>query len=189
MRFELGAPIDTERLVLRPVGSEDVAAMHAYECLEEVARYLYWDPRTEEETRASVERKIRSTSIANEGDVLSLAAVRRDTGELIGDVVLSLTSAAHRQGEIGFVFHPSHQGRGFATEATRPLLAIAFAELDLHRVIGRSEARNGASVRVLEKLGMRREAHLIENEFVKGEWQSELVYAVLADEWRAADVR
>ena len=65
------------------------------------------------------------------------------------------------------------------------MLALAFETYDLHRVVGRLEARNVASARVLEKLGMRREAHLIENEWVKDEWQSELVYAVLAREWHA----
>jgi len=65
------------------------------------------------------------------------------------------------------------------------LLRIAFDDLGLHRVFGSVEARNAASARVLGKLGMRREAHFVENEFVKGEWQSELVYAILANEWRA----
>ena len=64
------------------------------------------------------------------------------------------------------------------------MLAFAFEELGLHRVVGRLEPRNTGSARVLEKLGMRREAHLVENEWVKGEWQSELVYALLAREWR-----
>ena len=64
------------------------------------------------------------------------------------------------------------------------MLAFAFEVLGLHRVVGRLEPRNGGSARVLEKLGMRREAHLVENEWVKGEWQSELVYAMLAREWR-----
>ena len=78
-----------------------------------------------------------------------------------------------------------HAGRGYATEAARPLLAVAFDVLRLHRVIGRVEARNVGSARVLEKLGMRREAHFVENEFVKDEWQSELVYAILDREWRS----
>jgi RimJ/RimL family protein N-acetyltransferase len=83
--------------------------------------------------------------------------------------------------------HPDHQGLGYATEMARPLLRIAFEDLGLHRVTGALDARNAASARVLEKLGMRREAHLVENAFVKGEWQSELIYAILATEWRAAD--
>ena len=65
------------------------------------------------------------------------------------------------------------------------MVALAFGTYDLHRVYGRLEARNTASARVLEKLGMRQEAHLVENEWVKGEWQSELVYALLARERRA----
>jgi RimJ/RimL family protein N-acetyltransferase len=98
---------------------------------------------------------------------------------------VSLTVEPHRQGEIGFIFHPDHQGRGYATEAGRAVLAMAFETYGLHRVFGRLEARNRASARVLEKLGLRREAYLVENEWVKGEWQSELVYAVLAREWRS----
>jgi len=70
-------------------------------------------------------------------------------------------------------------------EAGRQVLRIAFEELSVHRVVGRLEARNTASARVLEKLGMRREAHLIENEYVKDEWQSEMIYAILELEWRA----
>jgi RimJ/RimL family protein N-acetyltransferase len=81
--------------------------------------------------------------------------------------------------------HPDHQGRGYATEAAAALLELAFDGFGMHRVIGRLEARNTPSARVLEKLGMRREAHFVENELVKGEWQSELVYAVLAAEWAA----
>ena len=109
------------------------------------------------------------------------------TSAVIGDATLFLLSAEHRQGEIGFLFHPDHHGRGYATEAAELLLQLAFEEFTLHRVIGRLEPRNEASVRVLERLGMRREAHFVENEFVKGEWQSELVYALLEREWRARE--
>jgi RimJ/RimL family protein N-acetyltransferase len=105
---------------------------------------------------------------------------------LIGDFTLWLESSEHRRGEIGFLVHPDHQGRGHAIEASRELLRLGFEDLGLHRVIGTLEARNGPSARVLERLGMRREAHLVENEWVKGEWQSEVVYAILDREWRAA---
>lgn len=97
-----------------------------------------------------------------------------------------LVLRAFEPGELGFIVHPDHQGNRYATEATRVLLAIAFERVRLHRVVGRVEVRNVASARVLEKLGMRKEAHLVENEFVKGEWQTELIYAILDREWRAA---
>jgi RimJ/RimL family protein N-acetyltransferase len=92
-------------------------------------------------------------------------------------------SEQHKTGEVGFIFDRAHQGRGYATEAARAFLAFAFERMGFHRVIGRAEARNVASARVLEKLGMRREALFQENEWVKGEWQSEVVYAILDHEW------
>jgi RimJ/RimL family protein N-acetyltransferase len=80
---------------------------------------------------------------------------------------------------------PDHAGRGYATEAARRLLRLAFEELDLHRVIGRLDTRNEASARLMQRLGMRREAHFVENQFNQGRWESELVYAILRDEWLA----
>ncbi len=92
-------------------------------------------------------------------------------------------SEEHRTGEIGFVVKPAEQGRGYATEMAAEMMRLGFEDLGLRRVIGRLDARNTASARVLEHLGMRREALLVENEWVKGEWCSELDYALLADEW------
>ena len=177
-------PLETERLRLRPFESGDLDALHAIHSDESVVRWLYNDVRTPEETRELLALKIAGGSIRGEGDWLSAAVVLREGGALVGDVSLLWASEAHRQGELGFVVHPAHHGRGYATEASRPLLAFAFATLGLHRVVGRLEPRNAGSARVLEKLGMRREAHLVENEWVKGEWQSELVYAILDREWR-----
>ena len=176
-------PLETERLRLRPFEPGDLEALFAIQANESVGRWLYNDPRTLEETRELLARKVGGAALRGEGEWLSAAAALRTTGELVGDVSLYWASEAHRQGELGFVVHPEHQGTGYATEASRPLLDFAFGQLGLHRVIGRLEPRNGGSARVLEKLGMRREAHLVENEWVKGEWQSELVYAILAREW------
>lgn len=176
----------TERLVLRPFEEADLEALHTMQSNEEVVRYLYHDARSLDEVRAVLARKIASAAVGREDDGLSAAVVLRATGELVADLSLWWVSDGHEQGELGFVVHPAHQRRGYATEAARPILDFAFNTLGLHRVVGRTEARNIASARVLEKLGMRREAHLIENEWVKGEWQSELVYAVLADEWAVA---
>ncbi|MGZ6643799.1 MAG: GNAT family N-acetyltransferase [Solirubrobacteraceae bacterium] len=176
-------PVHTDRLLLRPFAATDFDALLAIQSRADVARYLYWDPRTAAEVRETLDAKVRATAIIAEGDNLSLAAVLRESEELIGDCSLRWASAEHRQAEIGFVFHPDHHGYGYATEAAGALLALAFDDLRAHRVFGRLEARNTASARVLERLGMRKEAHLVENEHVKGEWQSEVVYALLEGEW------
>jgi RimJ/RimL family protein N-acetyltransferase len=183
--FELDGAIETQRLRLRPFVGGDLDALFAYQSRDDVTRYLYWGARSHEEVRTALELKMTATAIRAEGDFLALAAESASTGEIVGDVVLGLVSEEHRTGEIGFIVHPDHHGNGYATEAAEPLLRIAFEQLGLHRVIGSVEARNTASARVLEKLGMRREAHLVENEFVKGEWQSGLVFAILDREWAA----
>ncbi|HEX9338943.1 MAG TPA: GNAT family protein, partial [Pseudonocardiaceae bacterium] len=76
--------------------------------------------------------------------------------------------------------------QGFGTEVAPTLLRLGFDGAKFHRITGRCDARNVGSYRVLERAGMRREAHLRENEFVKGEWVDELIYAMLATEWHAA---
>jgi RimJ/RimL family protein N-acetyltransferase len=183
---QLDAPdrvIRTERLVVRPFEPGDLEALHDMRSREEVVRFLYEPPSTLEVDRARLARRMGNVRFAITGDGIGLAAVRDEA--VVGDYSLFLLSAEHRQAEIGFVVHPDHQGRGYATEAAAALLELAFDGFGMHRVIGRLEARNTPSARVLEKLGMRREAHFVENELVKGEWQSELVYAVLAAEWAA----
>jgi RimJ/RimL family protein N-acetyltransferase len=147
-----------------------------------VVRWLYYDAPTEAQTRAWIEGIL--TRPPETGTVLAV----EHEGELIGHVNV-VVDPEHRQGEIGFIFHPDHQGHGYATEAARALIAHAFEHYGLHRVYGRLEPRNLASARVLEKLGMRREALLIENEWIKGEWQSEAIYALLAREYAANGAR
>jgi RimJ/RimL family protein N-acetyltransferase len=161
--------------------------LFAIQSRADVARWLYHEARDADEVRAALERKIGETSLAGDGDSLSLAVELKATGEMIGDALLVLVSAEHRTGEIGYVFNPDHHGYGYATEAAELLLRLAFEEFGMHRVIARLEPRNEASVRLLERLGMRKEAHFVDNELVKGEWQSELVYALLDREWRVRE--
>jgi RimJ/RimL family protein N-acetyltransferase len=181
--FELGGPIETSRLRLRPFEAGDLDALFAYQSRDDVTQHLQWSSRSRDEVQEALERKIAATAIRKEGDFLALAAELASTGEIVGDIVLGLVSEEHRTGEIGYIVHPDHHGHGYATEAGRAVLRVAFEDLRLHRVTGRLDARNVASARVLEKLGMRREALQVENELVKGEWQSELVYAILDREW------
>lgn len=178
-------PIDTARLRLRPFTLDDLDALHAIQSRPDVVRYLYWEPRSRDDVYEALAARARHTALEAEGDTLVLALERRDSGALIGDVNLHWLSAAHRQGEIGFVLHPDHHGHGYGREAAIEMLRLGFEGLRLHRIIGRCDARNAASAHLLERLGMRREAHLRQNEFVKGEWCDEYVYALLAAEWTA----
>ena len=178
-------PLVTARLRLRPFSATDLDAFHAINARDDVARYLYNEPLDRAAAAESLRKRLRRTAFTEEGEGLGLAVERRDSGAMIGEVLLIWTSIAHRTGEIGFVFHPDQYGQGFAREASEAILRVGFAEFGLHRIIGRCAARNDASWRLLARLGMRREAHFVQNEYVKGEWCDEFVYALLAEEWAA----
>jgi len=183
--FEPEYPIRTERLLLRPFAVADVEAVYAYERLPEVHRYLYTEPRSRSEVEAVVAERAGRRALTEPGQTISLVAELAQTGELAGDCMLCWRSEEHQQGEVGYVFNPAYHGRGLATEATLALLRLGFEGMRLHRITGQLDARNTASARVLERAGLRREAHLVENEFVKGEWTDELIYAILRSEWEA----
>jgi len=176
-------PIATPRLLLRPFGQDDLDDLYAIQSREDVNRYLYWSPRTRVEVAGVITKRAAMSTLEGEGDILVLAVELRETGAVIGDVNLAWQSEEHRQGEFGFVFHPDQHGRGYAGEAAVEMLRLGFEGLGLHRIVGRADGRNKASARLMEKLGLRREAHFVQNEVVKGEWTDEVVYAMLASEW------
>ena len=175
----------TQRLRLRPFTLADLDDVAAYHSLPEVVRYLYWEVRGRDEVRAALEERRLMHRFAHEGDSVVLAVELAETGRVIGEVNLRWVSVAHQQGEFGFVFNPDHHGRGYASEAAGRLLDVAFDELGLHRVYGRADADNIASAALMRRLGLRQEAHFVQNEIFKGAWGDEVVFAILADEWRA----
>jgi RimJ/RimL family protein N-acetyltransferase len=182
-------PIETPRLLLRPFVAEDLDALVDLRSRPDVARYLYWEPNSREEVERELDRRIRQRTLEREGDDVHLAAMLREGGLVIGDVSLDWLSERHRRGEIGFVFHPDHQGKGLAREAATEMLRLGFEHFELHRIIGRCDARNDASASLMLRLGMRREAHFVQNEIFKGDWGDELVFAMLASEWAAGSGR
>lgn len=93
-------------------------------------------------------------------------------------------SAEHRCAELGYIFGPEHNGKGYATEAAHELLRFGFEELGMHRIVAHADAEHTASQEVMRRIGMRNEAHFVDNEWLKGRWSSEVVWAILRREWR-----
>lgn len=176
-------PLRTERLKLRPLADSDTEDLFAYRGLDEVARYVPFEPMDRAVIAAKLAAGWARRAIKAEGDALTLGLELAAEGTLIGDVVLFFESALHRRGQIGWVLHPAYSGHGYATEGAREMLRLAFDQLGLHRVTARIDARNGPSLRLAERLGMRREAYLVENEWFKGAWSDEVNVAILHREW------
>jgi RimJ/RimL family protein N-acetyltransferase len=179
-------PIRGDRLLLRPLTSRDIDALLAYRGREDVCRYVPFEPMTREGITERLTGQWARTELTGEGQSLTLGAEVSQTGELAGDIILFWHSEEHAGGEIGYVFNPSLGGRGYATEAVTMMLRLGFEELGMHRIIARIDERNDPSVRLARRVGMRQEARLVENEFFKGEWSTELDFATLAAEWHAA---
>ncbi len=179
-------PVHTRRLRLRACRPDDFEALLAYHSLPEVVRFVPFEPRTREDMAVALDRKLAGTALHRDGDHLDLAVTLAGNGELIGDLVLALHSAEHQTVEVGYIFTPACAGRGYATEAVRALLDLAFTGLGAHRALARVDSRNGASGALCQRVGMRLEAHLIDNEWFKGAWSSEIDYAILDREWPAS---
>ncbi len=183
MTYEIKSPVETDRLSIRPMETGDAEPIHAYQSLPEVAQYQHWEPRSLEEVRRKLGEWTAMRRLEGEG-TLAFAVVTRVERRLIGDVSLRVTDAESRQGTFGFTLNPAWQGKGYATEACRALLKIGFEDLNLHRLYACCDARNTGSWRVMERLGMRREAHFREHALFKGGWDEEFYYALLQREWR-----
>lgn len=185
MELDPDYPVATNRLRLRPLTAADIEPVLAYKSLPEECRYVPFGPMDRNGVVTRLGGVWKTTRLTDEGQSITVGVERIDTGVLIGDMTLFFTSATHRTGEIGWMINPAHAGQGFATEAAHAVLHLLFDDLGLHRVIARIDARNEPSLRLADRLGMRREAHLIGNEWFKGEWSDEIDYALLEDEWRA----
>ena len=184
--FAPSLPIETERLRIRAYTAADYDAVLGMFGREDVSRYLNWEPMDREHVGALLERRRHQASMESDGEGLGLALEERSSGRFVGEVILRWLSEESRQGEIGWSLHPDAQGNGYATEAARALLRLGFDELRLHRIIAECDPRNDASIRVMERIGMRREADHVDAAWLKGEWVGSTVYAILEDEWRTA---
>lgn len=178
-------PITTERLVLRSLRPGDERDVFAYRSLADVVRYIPGAPKTLEQVQDMVAERATAGRIEPSQPIATLAVERQ--GRVIGDVLLHLDGPdGHdgRQAEIGWVFAPDMQGQGYATEAARELVRVAFGELGVHRVWAQLDGENTASARICERLGMRREAYFERGSWFKDQWTDLAVYAIRADEWR-----
>lgn len=178
-------PIRLKRVVLRPFVESDFDAVLDMQSRPGLVRYLMWDVMDREAAGAFLARRLRQTVIDGDDTALVLAATIPPSDHVIGEFMLRLSSARHRQGEIGWLLHPGAQGHGYATEASRELLRLGFEELGLHRIVADADPRNSRSIRMMERLGMRHEALYREAFCLKGEWVDETHCAILEGEWRA----
>jgi RimJ/RimL family protein N-acetyltransferase len=182
--YRLPGPLRGPRVLLRPMTMDDVDDIHAYQSLPDVCRYMTFEPRTRDQVADKVRQYAQALVLEGDGSFWQLAIERADApGRVIGDVYFTIRSVEHATGEVGWTLHPAFGGRGYMTEAAGLVLGVAFEALGLHRVIADLDARNDTSAALCRRLGMRQEAHFVEDLWFKGAWGDTLIYALLARDW------
>jgi aminoglycoside 6'-N-acetyltransferase len=179
--------IETERLILRPMLMSDVEDLYEYQSNPEIVRYIPWPARTMEQVKEAAQKTIDTakSDLEEINDYIVLVWEQKNSGKVIGQSNMGLISKEHKTSNIGWVTHQDFQSKGYAFEATKSLLAYAFTNLDLHRVIADIDTRVQISANLAEKLGMRREGTFVEGEFFKGEWCDMWLYSILKREFSA----
>jgi RimJ/RimL family protein N-acetyltransferase len=182
-------PIRTARAILRPFAPGDLDDVGAYQAIDSVVRYLAWEPQTADESARYLTERAGMIQLAADGThngiayAVDVGSPSGRASHVVGEIIVLLDSAPHCRLEIGWIFHPDVHGRGYAGEAARAVLDVCFTSVLAHRVIAKLDPRNLASARLSERLGLRHEGVSREDHFLKGEWRSTSVYALLADEY------
>ena len=183
-------PIETERLVLRTFERGDVDDLAAYHVLPSMQRYVVSKTRDRSEVANALNILRQHVGLQRPGDTLTLAMVRKGDEALIGHVSLIWSDATSGQGEVRFCINPSFAGQGFCKEALSAVFNLAFDHFRIHRLFVRSDGRNHHSIKLMQQLGMRLEAHYREHALFQGNWDEELHFAILDREWqRSTKVR
>lgn len=179
-------PVNTARLQLRPAKPRDAEATWAFRQLPEFSQWMARAPATFAQYAAQF----------TQPDSLRKTLVIELDGTVVGDLMVSVQDAWAQtevseqarevQADLGCGLHPQHSGRGYATEAVSEVLRVCFEELGLRRVTADCFAGNTASWRLMERVGMRREAYTVRDSLHRsGAWLDGMAYALLQEEWRA----
>jgi len=160
----------------------DLETFQAYRNDPEISRYQSRETFSREEALDFINEQ-KSLEPLVPGRWFQFAVALKETLTLVGDCAVNINEENTLQAEIGFTFAREHQGKGYATEAVRRLLDFLFTEAGLHRVIAITDCENQPAVTLLERTGLRREGHFLQNVWFKGKWGDEYLYAILKSEW------
>ncbi len=168
--------LETPRLLLRPFGLDDALVVQQLAGAKEVASTTVNIPHPYEDGMA--EEWIASHEPKwEEKSAIALAITTPDDG-VVGAVSLQL-SLSHKRAELGYWVGVPYWNKGYATEASEALVGFGFSELDLNRIQSRHMARNPASGRVMQKIGMTIEGTLRQHMLVRDQFEDMVFYSIL----------
>ena len=177
-------PIETPRLILRKYLEGDIGDILEFSQAADfwLSRNLDWEV-SEAGIRQYFEARL-DIDLDSCPDWFNLLIELKSGSTVIGNIGIGIKDKEGKQAEIGWLLANHYQGMGIATEAAGAVISLGFEALGLHRIYARTGKTNTKSWRLMERLGMRQEAHFRKSHTVKGNWDDEFIYAILAEEWR-----
>lgn len=174
--------LSTKRLELRPIKSSDKEEFFKYRSNAKANIYQDWIPKNLEEVEAYIKNK---PAIPNQPNTwFQFGLIEKSSCKLIGDIGIHFMENNDKQVEIGYTLNKDFQGKGYATEALKCIINYIFNVLNKHRVFASVDPRNISSIKLLERLGFRKEVHFVKSICFKGEWVDDVIYGLLQQEWR-----
>ena len=175
--------IETDRLFIRTLEMGDKESFFTYRAMPEIYQYQAWRPKCMEEAEKFIRKN--AEVVANTVNTWLQLAVCKKQGQMLGDIGIHFVDQA--QIEIGYTLSREQQSNGYAFEAVKAVMAYAFSEWKKHRIIASVDPGNLRSIRLLEKIGFRKEAHFVKSFRVENRWCDDCIYALLEEEWNALD--
>lgn len=172
--------IETSRMILRPIAIEDCEMVFSYRSDKETNLYQSWIPNSIDEVQSFISRNPNQINIPDTW--FQLVIIRKQDNHVIGDIGLHFLDDNH-QAEIGITLSKHSQNQGYATEALRAGVSYLFSDLNKRRIIASIDPNNIASMRLMHRLGFRKEAHFRESIFQNGEWVDDVIFAMLRSEY------
>lgn len=171
--------IETPRIILRPIAPHDREAIFSYRSDAETNQYQSWVPKTIEEVDQFIAKN--PASFNQPETWFQLVISEQETNAIIGDMGVHFID--DYQVEIGFTLSKEKQGKGFATESVKALINYLFETLNKHRIIASIDPANTNSIRLLERVGFRKEAHFKQSLLINNQWVDDVIYGLLKSEW------
>jgi RimJ/RimL family protein N-acetyltransferase len=173
--------LETERLLIRPITIDDKNEIFEYRRDKETNKYQWWIPETIEDVEVFIGKISKQINVP--GTWFQFVIVNKETQKIVGDLGIHFIDSENKQTEIGCTLNKDFQNKGFATESVKKVIDYLFNELNKHRIITSIDPDNKNSIRLVERIGFRKEAHFVESLLINEKWVDDLIYALIEKDW------
>ena len=174
--------IDTKRTILRPIEVKDNEQIFSYRSDSETNKYQGWIPKNLKEVNEFISKNL--IEFNRPESWFQLVIIEKELDKIIGDIGVHFIDSENHQCEIGCTLNKNHHGKGFAIETVSAVVDYLFHELNKHRITASIDTDNTNSIKLVERLGFRKEAHFKQSLLIDDKWVDDIIYAILNSEWK-----